>query len=268
MYQHLGDQYQRPHWYRGGASSHAQGPHTHRYGHYHTNITVTSLVIFLAVPQIGTCPTKEDKEAFAIVSVPLSEVRDLDFANDASKVLESTVKTLQNANITQNERRYGETSTVINTFDQSLCIFHDLLFAFRFVTKLLEDLVFFVCVVPNNGQDVLSVVTSTPNRERQKLMREQNILAQVSTDTLREHTLSSFSECLYHCMCVSVPADIRHSEGSIYRLRRWSHAEVGRFGRPALCSLQVHAKTLLQGAATLPAGLSQEPGMFSAFAQV
>lgn len=52
---------------------------------------------------------------------------------------------------------------------------------FRFVTKLLEDLVFFVCVVPNNGQDILSVVTSTPNRERQKLMREQNILAQVST---------------------------------------------------------------------------------------
>ncbi|XP_037539386.1 inositol 1,4,5-trisphosphate receptor type 2 [Nematolebias whitei] len=102
---------------------------------------------------IGTCHSKEDKEAFAIVAVPLSEVRDLDFANDASKVLESTVKKLQHVNITQNER--------------------------RFVTKLLEDLVFFVCVVPNNGQDVLSVVTSTPNRERQKLMREQNILAQI-----------------------------------------------------------------------------------------
>lgn len=50
---------------------------------------------------------------------------------------------------------------------------------FRFVTKLLEDLIFFVCEVPNNGQDVLSVVISNPNRERQKLMREQNILAQV-----------------------------------------------------------------------------------------
>lgn len=51
------------------------------------------------------------------------------------------------------------------------------------MTKLLEDLVFFVCVVPNNGQDVLSVVTANPNRERQKLMREQNILAQVRTRT-------------------------------------------------------------------------------------
>uniref|UniRef100_A0A8C4I7X7 Inositol 1,4,5-trisphosphate receptor n=1 Tax=Dicentrarchus labrax TaxID=13489 RepID=A0A8C4I7X7_DICLA len=131
-----------------------------RLRHLCTNTWVTSTNVPIDADEerpvmlkIGTCPTKEDKEAFAIVSVPLSEVRDLDFANDASKVLESTVRKLQYGNIFQNER--------------------------RFVTKLLEDLVFFVCVVPNNGQDVLSVVTSTPNRERQKLMREQNILAQI-----------------------------------------------------------------------------------------
>uniref|UniRef100_A0A3B4V3P5 Inositol 1,4,5-trisphosphate receptor n=1 Tax=Seriola dumerili TaxID=41447 RepID=A0A3B4V3P5_SERDU len=131
-----------------------------RLRHLCTNTWVTSTNVPIDAEEerpvmlkIGTCPTKEDKEAFAIVSVPLSEVRDLDFANDASKVLESTVRKLQYGNIAQNER--------------------------RFVTKLLEDLVFFVCVVPNNGQEVLSVVTSTPNRERQKLMREQNILAQI-----------------------------------------------------------------------------------------
>ncbi|KAK2842102.1 hypothetical protein Q5P01_012302 [Channa striata] len=131
-----------------------------RLRHLCTNTWVTSTSIPIDTEEerpvmlkIGTCQTKEDKEAFAIVSVPLSEVRDLDFANDANKVLASTVKKLQGSSITQNER--------------------------RFVTKLLEDLVFFVCVVPNNGQDVLSVVTSTPNRERQKLMREQNILAQI-----------------------------------------------------------------------------------------
>lgn len=113
----------------------------------------------------------------------------MDFANDASKVLESTVRKLQYGNIAQNERRYRYTSMTTQVTQDGvrvlrLCV---LFFAphiyFRFVTKLLEDLVFFVCVVPNNGQDVLSVVTSTPNRERQKLMREQNILAQVSTST-------------------------------------------------------------------------------------
>uniref|UniRef100_A0A8C2FZL7 Inositol 1,4,5-trisphosphate receptor n=1 Tax=Cyprinus carpio TaxID=7962 RepID=A0A8C2FZL7_CYPCA len=104
--------------------------------------------------KIGTCHMKEDKEAFSINSVPLSEVRDLDFANDANKVLEMFVHILRNSNFAvANER--------------------------RFTIKLLEDLVFFVCDVPNNGQDVLSVVISNPNRERQKLMREQNILAQI-----------------------------------------------------------------------------------------
>lgn len=61
--------------------------------------------LFPSILQIGTCQTKEDKEAFAIVSVPLSEVRDLDFANDANKVLATTVKKLENGSVTQNERR-------------------------------------------------------------------------------------------------------------------------------------------------------------------
>lgn len=50
---------------------------------------------------------------------------------------------------------------------------------FRFAIKLLEDVVFFVADIVNSGQPVLDVVMSKPNRERQKLMREQNILKQV-----------------------------------------------------------------------------------------
>lgn len=65
----------------------------------------------------------------------------------------------------------------------------------RFVTKLLEDLVFFVVDIPNSGQDVLEIMVNKPSRERQKLMREQNILKQVGfgmTFTavfIREHLL-------------------------------------------------------------------------------
>lgn len=220
--------------------------------------------------QIGTCPTKEDKEAFAIVSVPLSEVRDLDFANDASKVLESTVRKLQYGNIAQNERRCGHMAGQATRDGAHVLRLHlivtSLICIFRFVTKLLEDLVFFVCVVPNNGQDVLSVVTSTPNRERQKLMREQNILAQVGTST-QAPIQKCFYQIIflfhYHRMLVSVPSDLRHPEGSVHGSGRGSDAQVGGFGRPALRSLQVHVEALLPGAAPLPAGLSQEPGMFS-----
>lgn len=42
---------------------------------------------------------------------------------------------------------------------------------------------FFVSDVPNNGQNVLDIMVSKPNRERQKLMREQNILKQVPMPT-------------------------------------------------------------------------------------
>lgn len=55
----------------------------------------------------------------------------------------------------------------------------------RFVTKLLEDLVFFVVDIPNSGQDVLEIMVNKPNRERQKLMREQNILKQVCLTRVR-----------------------------------------------------------------------------------
>ncbi|CAJ0920375.1 unnamed protein product [Ranitomeya imitator] len=53
---------------------------------------------------LGTCPTKEDKEAFAIVSVPVSEIRDLDFANDASLMLANFVERLIEGFISQNDR--------------------------------------------------------------------------------------------------------------------------------------------------------------------
>ncbi|KAJ8386368.1 hypothetical protein AAFF_G00170730 [Aldrovandia affinis] len=102
---------------------------------------------------LGTCPTKEDKEAFAIVSVPVMEIRDLDFANDASIMLSTVVDRFSEGFISQNDR--------------------------RFAIKLLEDLVFFVVDTSNTGQLVLEVVMTKPNRERQKLMREQNILKQV-----------------------------------------------------------------------------------------
>ncbi|XP_041860303.1 inositol 1,4,5-trisphosphate receptor type 3 isoform X1 [Melanotaenia boesemani] len=102
---------------------------------------------------LGTCPTKEDKEAFAIVSVPVMEIRDLDFANDASAMLGTVVDQFSKGFISQNDR--------------------------RFAIKLLEDVVFFVADVTNSGQPVLDVAMTKANRERQKLMREQNILKQI-----------------------------------------------------------------------------------------
>lgn len=115
------------------------------------------------------------------------EIRDLDFANDASAMLSTVVDQFSRGFISQNDRRYWEKKNYEGTSEDeeqskptAVCVFD----FFRFALKLLEDVVFFVADVLNSGQPVLDVVMSKPNRERQKLMREQNILKQVSGWTL------------------------------------------------------------------------------------
>lgn len=95
---------------------------------------------------------KEDKEAFAIIQVQADEVRDLDFVSDASKALSIFCQKMEEGNISQLERRA--------------------------LTQLLTDLNMFVLSMDltMTNQDVLSISVDNPDRERQKLIREQNIL--------------------------------------------------------------------------------------------
>lgn len=52
-------------------------------------------------------------------------------------------------------------------------------FASRQALLLLTDIVYFLADQENDGGDVFEVQILKPNRERQKLIREQNILKQV-----------------------------------------------------------------------------------------
>jgi inositol 1,4,5-triphosphate receptor type 1 len=103
--------------------------------------------------KIGCAKIKEDREAFQLIPVPTIEVRDLDFATDAAKMLEVFAKKMMLNQLLINEKRS--------------------------LSALLTDLIFFVAEYESNA-DPLEIQLSKPNRERQKLMREQNILQQVN----------------------------------------------------------------------------------------
>ena len=102
--------------------------------------------------KVGVAQLKEDKEAFAVVPVLPSEVRDLDFANDASRVLKEMADKMESGGITLTERKK--------------------------LTQLLSELIFFVVREDSTGQEPLDVKGRQPDRDRQKLLREQDVLRQ------------------------------------------------------------------------------------------
>lgn len=136
--------------------------------------------------KVSCTPFKEDNEAFTIITVSAKEVRDVDFVTDASSLLMSMCSKVER----------GAPS------DKSL------------ITHLLQAIIYFIADLEDAPvkPDALNVVLQEPNREKQKLIREQNLLAQifrvlqapfidVGTKTMKLEELNDVRNADYRLIC-------------------------------------------------------------------
>ncbi|VDL75993.1 unnamed protein product [Nippostrongylus brasiliensis] len=95
-----------------------------------------------------------DKETFALLPVQPNEVRDLDFANDACRALRNFIRHIKSGDPVTKE-------------------------AINVTIQLLTECIYFVTSTKNHMMDPLRITDFNPSRDRQKLLREQEVLDQV-----------------------------------------------------------------------------------------
>ncbi|KHJ79911.1 RIH domain protein, partial [Oesophagostomum dentatum] len=98
--------------------------------------------------------SRVDKETFALLPVSPNEVRDLDFANDACRALRNFIRHIKSGDPVTKE-------------------------SINVTIQLLVECIYFVTNTTNHMMDPLQINDFTPSRDRQKLLREQEVLDQV-----------------------------------------------------------------------------------------
>jgi hypothetical protein len=133
-------------------------------------LKVGELVQSIYSPQVVCSSLRGDTETFSLMSVSASEVRDLDFVNDAAAALKLFVERIRAAQpIGQREKRF------------QLCVFCTNMFCSH-VIKLLTLCIYFVTGTGLNSYVdplELSVPAKMKKSQQQKLLREQGVLDEV-----------------------------------------------------------------------------------------
>lgn len=130
--------------------------------HNPTGTYVHSTSIFIdkdkkksCMSKVGCAPLKGHDEVFAVIPVSATEIRDLDFVYDACVLLNESYELIKE-------------NTSLGRVE-----------AHRKLAELLPEIIHFIAnkeSEPRKAEKALSMSAEDPNRERQKLLREQNVL--------------------------------------------------------------------------------------------
>ena len=130
--------------------------------HYPTSTYVHSTNIYIdkdkkksCMSKVGCAQNKGLDEVFAVIPVSATEIRDLDFVYDACVMLNEA------HDLIEEDESSGRAE------------------AHRKLIELLAEIIHFIAnkeSEPRKVEKALSMVAENPNRERQKLLREQNVL--------------------------------------------------------------------------------------------
>ncbi|KAG9509653.1 Inositol 1,4,5-trisphosphate receptor, partial [Fragariocoptes setiger] len=161
-----------------------------RLRHYWTKTWVHSTDIYIDkekeksyMSKVGCAAIKDDREAFSIVPVSASEVRDLDFANDACRVLTDVYEATRER-YEQAQQRLQEGDNGQNKGVSSLASIGMTPKERESLKQLLPEIIYFIA---NRENDLHRLTHESPfelevtetNRERQKLLREQDVLLKI-----------------------------------------------------------------------------------------
>jgi len=184
--------------------------------HHPTSTYVHSTSIYIdkdkkksCMSKVGCAQNKGHDEVFAVIPVSATEIRDLDFVYDACLLLNEAHDLIKEGNKLERIE------------------------AHRKLTDLLPEIIHFIAnkeSEPHKFEKALSMLAEDPNRERQKLLREQNVLKLLFDILELEDSLTANKEICRLCYRVLRLSfqDYRKNQEYIVRWDKFIQRQFGK----------------------------------------
>lgn len=144
-----------------------------------TNIYIDNDKKKKSMSKVGCAQNKGLDEVFAVIPVSATEIRDLDFVYDACLLLNEAHDLIKESLSTTNNHSQDGSEGLFLGSESNKSLLVGRREAHKKLSELLPEILHFIANKENEPRKIekaLSMSAENPNRERQKLLREQNVL--------------------------------------------------------------------------------------------